>query len=361
MQKPYAESTLQKKYKATGVADISIFWVKEYLLACANFYKVIELDEAWRIIDQKYNPTAIDNPITKDQFDSLVPILRKDDGLDFYIFSDKDLFDDGDDEFYLISESFLEKDTIDCDIDKLHENYTFTDIGELSSVIDDWSKFYELHDLLFLKPIYVPKDLLSYSAEEYFEETEQVKAVRTFLQARVHRPGFVKAIGKPNFGLTVVNDALRSMVEVMKCPTIPFDQKVRNTREVYEYYSFEPLDEEGRKTFIDLAYQLRDNTRVPMHRGHTQVEVRSISIVLPTNVKYTDPGIEKEILHGKYTVPKVPNNSTEETLPSKMAYFQQVHEKKESQPVSKAGIAKPGPNDPCPCGSGKKYKKCCGR
>jgi len=23
--------------------------------------------------------------------------------------------------------------------------------------------------------------------------------------------------------------------------------------------------------------------------------------------------------------------------------------------------AKPGRNDPCPCGSGKKYKKCCGR
>ncbi|MEG2138820.1 MAG: SEC-C metal-binding domain-containing protein, partial [Oscillospiraceae bacterium] len=28
------------------------------------------------------------------------------------------------------------------------------------------------------------------------------------------------------------------------------------------------------------------------------------------------------------------------------------------QPVKKAG--KPGRNDPCPCGSGKKYKKCCG-
>ena len=22
-------------------------------------------------------------------------------------------------------------------------------------------------------------------------------------------------------------------------------------------------------------------------------------------------------------------------------------------------VKKPGPNDPCPCGSGKKYKKCC--
>ena len=28
------------------------------------------------------------------------------------------------------------------------------------------------------------------------------------------------------------------------------------------------------------------------------------------------------------------------------------------QPVRKAA-AKVGPNDPCPCGSGKKYKKCC--
>jgi preprotein translocase subunit SecA len=28
-----------------------------------------------------------------------------------------------------------------------------------------------------------------------------------------------------------------------------------------------------------------------------------------------------------------------------------------AQPVRKSG--KVGPNDPCPCGSGKKYKKCC--
>ena len=29
------------------------------------------------------------------------------------------------------------------------------------------------------------------------------------------------------------------------------------------------------------------------------------------------------------------------------------------QPVK--AKAKVGPNDPCPCGSGKKYKKCCGK
>ena len=31
----------------------------------------------------------------------------------------------------------------------------------------------------------------------------------------------------------------------------------------------------------------------------------------------------------------------------------------QKQPVKKQ--KKPGRNDPCPCGSGKKYKKCCGR
>jgi uncharacterized protein YecA (UPF0149 family) len=29
-------------------------------------------------------------------------------------------------------------------------------------------------------------------------------------------------------------------------------------------------------------------------------------------------------------------------------------------PESQRGIPKIGRNDPCPCGSGKKYKKCCG-
>ena len=33
-------------------------------------------------------------------------------------------------------------------------------------------------------------------------------------------------------------------------------------------------------------------------------------------------------------------------------------EEKPSKPVTKKD--KVGRNDPCPCGSGKKYKKCCG-
>ena len=36
------------------------------------------------------------------------------------------------------------------------------------------------------------------------------------------------------------------------------------------------------------------------------------------------------------------------------------HGEQEAKPVRKKSEVKVGPNDPCPCGSGKKYKKCCG-
>ena len=63
------------------------------------------------------------------------------------------------------------------------------------------------------------------------------------------------------------------------------------------------------------------------------------------------------------------------TSHSQIALFQQSGAKKQQQPAGgepqqqgTQTVTKPvvktsqvGRNDPCPCGSGKKYKKCCGR
>jgi uncharacterized protein YecA (UPF0149 family) len=40
--------------------------------------------------------------------------------------------------------------------------------------------------------------------------------------------------------------------------------------------------------------------------------------------------------------------------------FSAGEEEAEPEPEPPAPAQKPGRNDPCPCGSGKKYKKCCG-
>ena len=37
----------------------------------------------------------------------------------------------------------------------------------------------------------------------------------------------------------------------------------------------------------------------------------------------------------------------------------EVEERVVSRLIRESGV--PGRNDPCPCGSGKKYKRCCGR
>ena len=48
------------------------------------------------------------------------------------------------------------------------------------------------------------------------------------------------------------------------------------------------------------------------------------------------------------------------------AWVQQIHDAKEAGEALPQSVpmvprsAKVGRNDPCPCGSGRKYKKCCG-
>ncbi|UOQ49823.1 SEC-C domain-containing protein [Gracilibacillus caseinilyticus] len=92
--------------------------------------------------------------------------------------------------------------------------------------------------------------------------------------------------------------------------------------EVMEFLS-EAFEFEGRdslQAFTAQVVQLMNNTRQWILKGHTPMELRdkNDSTIIPFSQK------------------KAKNNKT----------------------VTKTKI---GRNDPCPCGSGKKYKKCCGR
>jgi uncharacterized protein YecA (UPF0149 family) len=52
-------------------------------------------------------------------------------------------------------------------------------------------------------------------------------------------------------------------------------------------------------------------------------------------------------------------NFFEESDPEKVNHLKPISEPKAIQmPVSSIKVNR---NDPCPCGSGKKYKKCCGQ
>ena len=45
MKKPYAQSTLKRKLRETGIPKPVLEKVHLYLIACANFYKILNIDE----------------------------------------------------------------------------------------------------------------------------------------------------------------------------------------------------------------------------------------------------------------------------------------------------------------------------
>lgn len=58
-------------------------------------------------------------------------------------------------------------------------------------------------------------------------------------------------------------------------------------------------------------------------------------------------------------LPKSKRTSTKKTTEKSKAAEKSITKKKPAKKVQP--VTKVGRNDPCPCGSGKKYKKCCGR
>ena len=44
MKKPYAESTLKRKYRETGIPKEVLEKLHLYFVACAHFYKIISVD-----------------------------------------------------------------------------------------------------------------------------------------------------------------------------------------------------------------------------------------------------------------------------------------------------------------------------
>jgi len=69
--------------------------------------------------------------------------------------------------------------------------------------------------------------------------------------------------------------------------------------------------------------------------------------------------IQHDVVHTIYHVGIVKKEAPQQA-PSRLAQAVGSRDSSSKQPAKVAG-RKIGRNDPCPCGSGKKYKKCCGR
>ncbi|MDO0822653.1 SEC-C metal-binding domain-containing protein [Desulfosporosinus nitroreducens] len=149
------------------------------------------------------------------------------------------------------------------------------------------------------KPRYNPtrEDFLNYSDWDYYEVTPQLITIKQHLSKLIDDPDVVEEILDEIHNLSAVEARTQNFFDLLDSAGVVFDN----------------MEQAG--AIMQLIVDVRNNTRLWTNYGHTPNELSSR---------------EKSNLR---------------LLPSVQTKYNQ----------------KIGRNDPCPCGSGRKYKKCCGR
>lgn len=169
-------------------------------------------------------------------------------------------------------------------------------------------RYKDLLDIQAGKDFYIPneQEIVDYARNLYLSQEPAYQNFREFLQHEI--------------GMTY-EDADDVALDIWD--KIQFDMAftdiIRYLMDDYE----ELLDDTKMEQFVQLLQELNNNTRMQIHRGHTPNEM-----------------IQKEMEEEHFApMPIVVSGSTKADHSFKKIY----------------------PNDPCPCGSGKKFKKCCGK
>jgi len=126
------------------------------------------------------------------------------------------------------------------------------------------------------------------------------------------------------------------------------------------YGQRDPLVEyqhEAFSMFEEMIYRIKEESLSSLFRFYdiTEKKIFGIFEILP-----------QEFIHQEVAqFQNIPSRKVEEVLPTtkeleKTSFAQAAKSKETTLPYRRSG-PKVGRNDPCPCGSGKKYKKCCGR
>ena len=205
----------------------------------------------------------------------------------------------------------------------------------------------DLLDIQAGKDFYIPnaQEVLDYARNLYLSQEPAYQNFREFLQHEI--------------GMTYDEadaEALETWDKIQF--DIDFTEIVQYIIDVYE----DLLDGTKIEKIIQLLQEVNNNTRMRIHRGHTPNEMMRKGmeedrlsqkpIVVPGSTEAANllKSASEELkemgicVDFDSNVAIVPNNSSQNNVSGQAAN----------------SIKKIYPNDSCPCGSGKKFKKCCG-
>ena len=316
----YTRRELNARYREIPLKDTTSRLLRKYFNAMANLYGIIPLHKAKEIIF-----TLSPKLVTEDEFLAFAEIARHE-CEDYYILGDDELYSDVRHTKPLdreIISAVLMAESIDCVIEIKRNQQG--------------------------KPYYVPdrNHLLEYVDPCYCENTPEMRKLRAFLK-----------------GNCDMSDEREAVV---------FEELLRGARlaaiqaDVFEY-----LDNLGVRLksqrdverFTALYNAFHNTTRMPCNRGYTPDEMMR---VMPPKEGFKSlslgPNIKKYLQTGEMDIEDFRKQILTMDLPSEAMRFDLLKQLADIKPSASQPEKqkKVGRNDPCPCGSGKKYKRCCGK
>ena len=307
---------LQKLYSKAleTLSEEQIGYYKKLFYAFANLYGMIPIRKIYEILTDNYGMD-----ISEKSFLDLCEYFRYEQKSCFYIFG---------------KEEYYQEDTSPASepMDRL-------------LAFDSFVEFDDAYELVLSlkegKPWYVPpiEELEKYEDDLYFEKTKAFVSVIGFLKDEF-KLDFIDSESK-------IYDAFFSLK--------------------LEDHNFDNFLDELQQSGLDLTFErvqklapyyteLNNNTRMQANNGYTPAETEK----LREGFGFSGDSLYISKLH--------PSASHEHKRYQKMD--KQINEFRTMRAMlSQYDLAndlllkpqKTGRNDPCPCGSGKKYKKCCGR
>ncbi len=317
----YSRKKLNELYRQIPLKDTTFRMLRKYFNAFANLYGVIPLSKAYEIVSSQCPKL-----VNKNEFKAFAKIARHE------------------------IENYIILSASDIYIDAPKTTVWDDEIIDVRLVVGDMDKYFQTKQLQEGKKYYIPEknELLKYDDMFYYELVSQAKKLRNFINSKMDLSD---------------DDREYLMMRIISSTRVISDG-VNNVSEVlgdidYEFVSADILDE-----FLGLMQDFNNNTRMQCNRGFCPSEIfnRDNLDTVPQEVSL-GPNIKRAIAEGKVDIDALFNQIMTAELPSEQLRYNMLKEVSDIvQNVAKSKVTgKVGRNDPCPCGSGKKYKHCCGK
>ncbi len=317
----YTRRELNARYREIPLKDTTSRLLRKYFNAMAMLYGIIPLHKAKEIIFS-LSPRLV----TEDEFLAFAEIARHEcEG--YYILGGDELYTD------VRHTKLLDREII-----------AVTLIGEPAEL------FMETKRCQQGKPYYVPekKHLLEYDDPLYCEDTPEKAALLRFMEERLCLSG-----DKLKYAFYDLLYDVQSVLGSMESILDRFNEagiRFRSERDV--------------RRFVELYSKFSNTTRMPCNRGYTPVELARMT---PPEEQLRSlilgPNIRKHLQTGDMDIEDFRKHIQAMELPSEALRFDLLKQLADIRPPASQPEKqkKVGRNDPCPCGSGKKYKRCCGK